>query len=331
LVTGGAGYIGSQTAKALAQEGDQPVLLDNLSTGHRWAARWGKLVEGDLSDGDLVRRILVEHQATAVIHFAASALVGESMISPRQYFWNNVVNTLRLLDAMQDAEVKCIVFSSSAAVYGIPETTPIPEEHSQRPINPYGETKLMIERALNWYGEAYGLRWIALRYFNACGADFDGEVGEDHLPETHLIPLVIRAALGQSPYVEVYGNDYPTPDGTAIRDYIHVVDLAEAHVRALRHLLNGGESGALNLGTGNGLSVRRVIAAVDRVVDTARRQGLAVPNDRVPVRDTARRAGDPPSLVADPSRAYRILGWTPHHSDIESIVQSAWDWHVKHV
>jgi UDP-arabinose 4-epimerase len=331
LVTGGAGYIGSQTAKALLKEGYQPVLLDNFSSGHRWAARWAKLVEGDLSDVDLVRRTLVEQKATAVVHFAASIIVGESVVSPRKYFWNNLVNTLKLLDAMLDAEVKHIVFSSSAAVYGTPETTPIPEEHPLRPINPYGESKLMMERTLKWYGEAYGLRWMALRYFNACGADLEGELGEEHDPETHLIPLVIQAALGRQPRVEVYGNDYPTPDGTAIRDYIHVVDLAEAHVRALRHLLQGGKSAALNLGTGQGLSVRQVIAAVDRVVETALRQGVAIPHDRVPVHDGPRRAGDPPTLVADSRRAHRILGWAPQRSSLESIVQSAWNWHVKHL
>ncbi|HTG60163.1 MAG TPA: UDP-glucose 4-epimerase GalE [Terriglobia bacterium] len=330
LVTGGAGYIGSQTAKALVQEGYQPVLLDNLSSGHRWAARGGRLVEGDLADVDLVRRTLVEQKATAVIHFAASIQVGESVANPRKYFWNNVVNTLKLLDAMQDAEVKHIVFSSSAAVYGTPETTPIPEEHPQRPINPYGESKLMMERALKWYGDAYGLRWMALRYFNACGADLGSEVGEDHNPETHLIPLVIQAALGRRPFVEVYGNDYPTPDGTAVRDYIHVVDLAEAHVRALRHIFQGGESAALNLGTGQGLSVREVIAAVDRVVAAAQRQGLAIHHDRVPVRDGPRRAGDPPFLVADSRHARRVLGWAPQRSDLDTIVQSAWNWHLKH-
>jgi len=312
------------------QEGYQPVLLDNLSSGHRWAARGGRLVEGDLADVDLVRRTLVEQKATAVIHFAASIQVGESVANPRKYFWNNVVNTLKLLDAMQDAEVKHIVFSSSAAVYGTPETTPIPEEHPQRPINPYGESKLMMERALKWYGDAYGLRWMALRYFNACGADLGSEVGEDHNPETHLIPLVIQAALGRRPFVEVYGNDYPTPDGTAVRDYIHVVDLAEAHVRALRHIFQGGESAALNLGTGQGLSVREVIAAVDRVVAAAQRQGLAIHHDRVPVRDGPRRAGDPPFLVADSRHARRVLGWAPQRSDLDTIVQSAWNWHLKH-
>jgi len=287
-------------------------------------------VEGDLADVDLVRRTLVEQKATAVIHFAASIQVGESVANPRKYFWNNVVNTLKLLDAMQDAEVKHIVFSSSAAVYGTPETTPIPEEHPQRPINPYGESKLMMERALKWYGDAYGLRWMALRYFNACGADLGSEVGEDHNPETHLIPLVIQAALGRRPFVEVYGNDYPTPDGTAVRDYIHVVDLAEAHVRALRHIFQGGESAALNLGTGQGLSVREVIAAVDRVVAAAQRQGLAIHHDRVPVRDGPRRAGDPPFLVADSRHARRVLRWAPQRSDLDTIVQSAWNWHLKH-
>lgn len=287
-------------------------------------------MEGDLADVDLVRRTLVEQKATAVIHFAASIQVGESVANPRKYFWNNVVNTLKLLDAMQDAEVKHIVFSSSAAVYGTPETTPIPEEHPQRPINPYGESKLMMERALKWYGDAYGLRWMALRYFNACGADLGSEVGEDHNPETHLIPLVIQAALGRRPFVEVYGNDYPTPDGTAVRDYIHVVDLAEAHVRALRHIFQGGESAALNLGTGQGLSVREVIAAVDRVVAAAQRQGLAIHHDRVPVRDGPRRAGDPPFLVADSRHARRVLGWAPQRSDLDTIVQSAWNWHLKH-
>ena len=329
LVTGGAGYIGSQTAKTLLQEGYQPILLDNFSSGHRWAARWGRLVEGDVSDVDLVRRTLMEQKATAVIHFAASILVGESVTNPRKYFWNNVVNTLKLLDAMQDAGVKHIVFSSSAAVYGTPESTPIPEEHPQRPINPYGESKLMMERTLRWYGEAYGLRWMALRYFNACGADLGGELGEEHNPETHLIPLVILAALGRRPCAEIYGNDYPTPDGTAIRDYIHVMDLAEAHVRALRHILQGGESAALNLGTGQGLSVRQVVAAVDHAVEAAQRQGLAIPHDRVPVRDGPRRAGDPPSLVADPRRACRVLGWSAQRSGLDAIVQSAWNWHVK--
>ena len=318
LVTGGAGYIGSHTAKVLARAGYEPVVLDDLSSGHRWAVKWGPLVEGSLADSDLIRTTLTGHKIEAVIHFAASLLVAESMTNPQKYFWNNVVNTLRLLDAMLTVGTRHLVFSSSAAVYGVPQTVPIPEDHPKNPINAYGETKLSMERAIHWYGLAYGIRWMALRYFNAAGADLGGELGEDHDPETHLIPLVIQAALGQRPAVEVYGTDYATPDGTAIRDYIHVADLAEAHVRALRHILAGGESGALNLGTGQGRSVREVIASVGRMCD-----------GRVPFRDAARRAGDPPSLVADPRRAAQVLAWKPQYSDLDSVVQSAWKWHAR--
>lgn len=317
LVTGGAGYIGSHTAKALAASGFAPIMLDDFSTGHRWAAKWGELIEGGLENTDFISRIIKERQITAVIHFAASLLVGESMVQPQKYFWNNVVNTLRLLDAMLQTGVKHIVFSSSAAVFGIPEKVPIPEDHPLRPINPYGETKVMMERTMHWYGSAYGLRSVALRYFNAAGADPKGEIGEDHYPETHLIPLVIQATLGQRPFVEIYGTDYATPDGTAIRDYIHVTDLAEAHVLALRYLIDGGESTAMNLGTSRGYSVREVIAAVERCSG----------GRKVPFRDAPRRQGDPPSLVADASRAGKVLGWQPRFSDIDTIVQSAWNWH----
>ena len=317
LVTGGAGYIGSHTAKALAASGSAPIILDDFSTGHRWAAKWGELIEGGLENTDFISRIMKERQITAVIHFAASLLVGESMVQPQKYFWNNVVNTLRLLDAMLQTGVKHIVFSSSAAVFGIPEKVPIPEDHPLRPINPYGETKVMMERTMHWYGSAYGLRSVALRYFNAAGADPKGEIGEDHYPETHLIPLVIQATLGQRPFVEIYGTDYATPDGTAIRDYIHVTDLAEAHVLALRYLIDGGESTAMNLGTSRGYSVREVIAAVERCSG----------GRKVPFRDAPRRQGDPPSLVADASRAGKVLGWQPRFSDIDTIVQSAWNWH----
>ena len=316
LVTGGAGYIGSHTCKGLARAGYEPVVLDNLSSGHRWAVKWGPLVEGDLADTDLIKQVIKDHHIEAVLHFAASLYVGESMIEPRKYFWNNVVNTLRLLDAMLETGVKRLVFSSSAATYGNPSIVPIPENHPCVPANPYGESKLFTERAMQWYGLAYGLCWVALRYFNAAGADLDGELGEEHDPETHLIPLVIQAALGRRPYVEVYGTDYPTPDGTAIRDYIHIVDLADAHVRALRHLEAGGEGEALNLGTGEGHSVREVIQAVGRLCD-----------GRVPVRDAPRRPGDPPVLLADPSRANKDLGWQPQHPDLDSIVRSAWNWH----
>jgi UDP-arabinose 4-epimerase len=318
LVTGGAGYIGSQTAKALALAGHEPVVYDNLSSGHRWAVKWGASVEGDLADTHLLATTLRAHRIEAVLHFAASIQVSESVENPRKYFWNNVVNTLRLLDAALDEGVQAIVFSSSAAVYGNPERVPIPEDHPTRPASPYGETKLMMERALEAYGAAYGLRWVALRYFNAAGADLDGELGEEHHPESHLIPLVIQAALGRRPHVEVFGTDYPTPDGTAIRDYIHIVDLADSHVRALEYLARGGESVVLNLGTGTGHSVREVIAAVGRMCD-----------GKVPFRDAPRRAGDPPILVADPARARQVLNWKPQHPDLDDIVQSAWKWHKK--
>jgi UDP-arabinose 4-epimerase len=316
LVTGGAGYIGSHTTKALAGAGHEVVVLDNFSTGHRWAVKWGPCVEGDLADAALVTSALKTYGIDAVMHFAASIQVGESVRDPKKYFWNNVVNTLRLLDAMIATGVPHIVFSSSAAVYGNPEKVPIPEEHPTRPVNPYGETKLMMERALEAYGAAYGLRWTALRYFNAAGADPDGELGEEHDPESHLIPLVIRAALGRSPYVEVYGSDYPTPDGTPIRDYIHITDLADAHVKALEYLARGGESVALNLGTGKGHTVREVVAAVGRLCEGP-----------VPFRDAPRRAGDPPALVADPSKAISFLGWEPRFPDLAAIVESAWKWH----
>jgi UDP-arabinose 4-epimerase len=318
LVTGGAGYIGSQTAKALAQAGHEIVVLDNLSAGHRWAVKWGPCVEGDLADAALVTAALKTYGIDAVMHFAASIQVGESVLDPKKYFWNNVVNTLRLLDAMTETGVAHIVFSSSAAVYGDPEKVPIPEDHPTRPVNPYGDTKLMMERALKWYGAAYGLRWTALRYFNAAGADPDGELGEEHDPESHLIPLVIRAALGRSPYVEVYGTDYATADGTAIRDYIHIVDLAEAHVKALEYLARGGESMALNLGTGQGHSVREVIAAVAKVA-----------GGNVPTRGASRRAGDSPALVADPTKAMSVLNWKPKLSGLDQIVESAWRWHSR--
>jgi UDP-glucose-4-epimerase GalE len=318
LVTGGAGYIGSHTAKALAKAGHEPHVLDNLSSGHRWAAKWGPLLEWDLADTEMLPQFLENERVEAVLHFAACLLVGESIQEPRKYFWNNVVNTLHLLDAMLEAGVKQIVFSSSAAVYGNPQEVPIPEDHPKEPVNPYGETKLAMERALKWYGNAYGLKWVALRYFNAAGADPDGELGECHDPEAHLIPLTIQAALGQRPLVEIYGTDYPTPDGTAIRDYIHVTDLADAHVRALDYLADGGESRALNLGTGQGNSVREVINSVGRISPRP-----------VPFREGPRREGDPPVLVADASHAGKILGWKPQHSRLDAIIQSAWNWHSK--
>lgn len=318
LVTGGAGYIGSHTAKSLAIAGHQPIVIDNLSYGHEWAVQWGPFERGDLGDVEWLRSVFGRHRIEAVIHFAASAYVGESMTDPRKYFRNNTVNTLNLLDVMLAHGVRQFVFSSTCATYGIPEQVPIDESHPQRPVNPYGESKLMVERILHWYGHAYGLTSVPLRYFNASGADPDGEIGEDHDPETHLIPLVIDAARGTRPAVGVFGTDYPTPDGTAIRDYIHVTDLADAHVRALEYLVRGGTSTAVNLGTGRGHSVREVIETVERVSGR-----------RVPRTDSPRRAGDPPQLVADARRAGDVLGWSPRYAALETIVEHAWRWHSR--
>lgn len=318
LVTGGAGYVGSHACKALAAAGLVPVTYDNLSRGHREAVRWGPLVEGDLHDRACLAEAFRVHRPAAVMHFAAFAYVGESVGDPEMYYRNNVGGTLTLLSAMREAGIGRIVFSSTCATYGNPAEVPIRETTPQRPVNPYGETKLAIERALHWYG-AYGLRAVALRYFNAAGDDPDGEIGEDHDPETHLIPLVLRAALGQAGPVSLFGTDYPTPDGTPIRDYIHVVDLADAHVRALRYLAAGGDSAAFNLGTGHGHSVREVIAAVETA------SGRAVPQ-----REAARRPGDPPELIADPALAKRTLGWEPRYSELPSIVRTALHWHERH-
>ena len=315
LVTGGAGYVGSHACKALAGAGYRPIVYDNLSRGHREAVRWGPLIEGDLNDTDQVAAALQTHRVTAVMHFAAFAYVGESVAEPETYYRNNVGGTLALLEAMRRTGTGAIVFSSTCAVYGSPERLPIDEATPKLPLNPYGETKLAVERALHWYAGAYGLRFAALRYFNAAGADPEGEIGEDHDPETHLIPRVLRAALGTGEPVEVYGSDYPTADGTAIRDYIHVADLGDAHVRALGYLGAGGENGAMNLGTGEGCSVRQVIAAVERIAGRA-----------VPFREAARRPGDPPELVADPALARARLGWEPHHSDLDTIIRTALDW-----
>jgi UDP-glucose-4-epimerase GalE len=318
LVTGGAGYIGSHTAKALARAGYRPVTYDSLVYGHRHAVKWGPFVEGDIADTAKLERVIKEEAIDAVVHFAAFAYVGESVTKPEIYFQNNVVGSLSLLDAMRHTNVKPIVFSSTCATYGMPDRMPITEETLQRPINPYGETKLMIERALAWYGPAHDIRSVSLRYFNACGADPEGEIGEEHDPETHLIPLILDAALGKRAAIDVYGTDYPTPDGTAVRDYIHVQDLAEAHVKALAYLFEGGETTQVNLGTGTGNSVREVIDAVERVTGRS-----------VPRREVARRAGDPPELVADPTKANRLLGWKPAMSDIDSIIRTAWAWHTR--
>ncbi|MFC1579216.1 UDP-glucose 4-epimerase GalE [Pseudomonadota bacterium] len=316
LVTGGAGYIGSHACKALATAGHNPVAFDNLVYGHPWAVKWGPLVEGDLADREVLQKALRDHRIDAVMHFAAFAYVGESMEDPGKYFRNNVGNTINLLDAMVEEGVKHVVFSSTCATYGMPDAGAIAEDHPQRPVNPYGESKLFIERALHWYGSAHGLSSAALRYFNAAGADPDGELGEEHDPETHLIPLVIQAALGQRPEVQIFGTDYPTPDGSAVRDYIHVTDLAAAHVSAIDRLAEGGDSFAVNLGTGMGHSVKEVIAAVEEV------SGRKVNASECP-----RRPGDPPALVAEPGLAAQLLNWTPRYSSLETIVTTALQWH----
>ena len=315
LIVGGAGYIGSQTAKAVAAAGLEPVVFDNLVYGHEWAVKWGPLVRGDLADRALLVDVMERHRVDAVIHFAAYAYVGESVTNPRKYYDNNVAGSLSLLNAMLDAGVRDIVFSSTCATYGEPQKVPIAEDHPQNPVNPYGETKLAVEKMLTWYAGAYDLRFAALRYFNAAGADPDGEVGEDHDPETHLIPLAIAAALGARGALDVYGTDYPTPDGTAIRDYIHVADLADAHLRALDRLRAGGTQLRLNLGTGRGHSVREVVTAVGKVAGRA-----------VPFREIGRRAGDPPVLVADNRTATEILGWKPRLPELEVIVEHAFRW-----
>lgn len=316
LVTGGAGYIGSHACKVLARAGYRPVAFDNLSRGHREAVRWGPFVEGDLADRARLSAAIAEHRVGAVMHFAAYAYVGESIVDPALYYRNNLAGTLSLLEAMRETGIDEIVFSSTCAIYGIPDRVPIREDLPPHPVNPYGETKLAIERALHWYGAAYGMRSVALRYFNAAGADPEGDIGECHEPETHLVPLVLQAAIGQQPAIDIYGTDYPTPDGTAIRDYVHVHDLAIAHLRALERLRAGGASASVNLGSGSGHSVREVIAAAE-----------AISGRKVAARAAPRRPGDPPALVADPSLAAEILGWRAQHSDLDTIIRTSLAWH----
>jgi len=315
LVAGGAGYIGSQTCKALAQAGFLPVVLDSLDTGHAPSVKWGPLHQGDLRDKALIAELVGRYRIRGAMHFAAFSLVGESVKDPLKYYDNNVGAATAFTRALIEGGVEAFVFSSTAAVYGNPETSPIPETHPTRPINPYGASKLAFESALRWIGEAHPFRWNALRYFNAAGADPEGETGESHEPETHLIPNLIKAALGAGPPLTVFGEDYPTPDGTPIRDYIHVVDLAQAHVLAIRALLAGGESGVMNVGTGQGVSVKQVIEAAERVL------GVRVPRTVGP-----RRPGDPPHLVADAGLLGRRLGWRAERSDLETIIADALRW-----
>jgi UDP-arabinose 4-epimerase len=318
LVTGGAGYVGSHACKRLAEDGFTPVAFDNLSAGHRWAVRWGPLVEGDIADGAALRRAIAQHRPAAVMHFAGSIAVEESVRDPLGYYENNVGATLTLLEAMREAGLDKLVFSSSAAVYGVPQRVPLQESHPLAPISPYGASKAMVERMLEDFAAAYGFAAVSLRYFNAAGADEGGEIGEAHDPETHLIPRVLDAALGRGE-VAIYGEDYDTPDGSCVRDYVHVGDLADAHVLALRYLVEGGRATRLNLGSGRGASVREVVAAAERVTGRT-----------VPVKPGPRRAGDQPVLVADPAGARALLGWQPGRSAIERVVGDAWRWHQRH-
>ncbi|MBN2199947.1 MAG: UDP-glucose 4-epimerase GalE [Candidatus Aminicenantes bacterium] len=318
LVTGGAGYVGSHTVKALARAGHDPVVLDNFSTGRRELVRSRVVIEADLADPSALRRAFEGEKFQAVLHFASRIEVGESVADPQTYYAHNLVGGLNLLQAMREAGVKRFVFSSSAAVYGVPRETPIDETHPLRPVNPYGRTKLFFENILEDFDRAYGLQSISLRYFNAAGADPEGELGEMHDPESHLIPNVLLSALGRNDGLSLYGTDFPTPDGTAVRDYVHVTDLARAHVLALENLSSGGRSDALNLGTGRGHSVLEVIKKAEEVA------GRPIPFIRRPP-----RPGDVAFLVASRTKAERALGWKPELSDLETILRTAWRWHLK--
>jgi len=316
LVTGGAGYIGCHTAKELLKQGFEVVVFDNLSNGKKEFVLGGELIVGDLLDKDAVRRVFRSGDIAAVLHFASLIQVGESYLDPRKYYGQNLISSLNLLEAMLEAGVRSFIFSSSAAVYGTPLHIPIPEDHPLLPFNPYGQTKFFVEKILQDYDRAYGMKFISLRYFNAAGADPDGEMGEMHNPETHLIPNILLAILGKKEYLEIYGTDFPTPDGTAVRDYIHVTDLSSAHVLALQKLLASSQSEFINLGTNKGYSVREVIAKSEELT-----------GKKVPSRSKSRRQGDVPVLLASKEKAERLLGWKLRYSEIETIIETAWKWH----
>jgi UDP-glucose 4-epimerase len=318
LVTGGAGYIGSVATEDLRKQGEEVIVIDNLVYGHRNAIDSSvPFYEGNIGDKDLIRKILSENEIEACMHFSAYAYVGESVEQPQKYYENNFVQTLNLLNLLIENSVKKFIFSSTCATYGEPQYIPIDEKHPQNPVNPYGMTKFMVEKVLQDYDAAYDLKFVSLRYFNACGAS--GGCGEDHDPETHLIPLVLFAAQGRRDSISIFGDDYPTPDGTAIRDYIHISDLSQAHLLALEHLRKGGDSEFINLGNGTGFSVKEVVEAAQKIT------GREIKAEIAP-----RRAGDPSRLVADAEKARKILGWKPQFPEIEKIIESAWAWHEAH-
>jgi len=316
LVTGGAGYIGSQVCKTLAKAGFLPIAYDNLSTGHAYAVKWGQFVEADLADREALNGTFQKFQPKAVLHFAASALVVESMADPGKYYRNNLAGSLSLLDAMQSNRVPYLIFSSTCAIYGQPKFVPLTEAHPPGPINPYGRSKWMVEQMIADFEAAFGIRSVALRYFNVAGADLETEIGENHTPETHLIPSVIQAALGVRKEIVVYGTEFPSRDGSAVRDYIHVQDLADAHVSALKWLIENKKSAQINLGTGTGHSVLEIIEAVQKFCGKP-----------LPIRLEQARVGEPSNLTADNSRAKELLGWTPKRSDLPTLIESAWKWH----
>lgn len=318
LVCGGAGYIGSHMAAYLLENGHNVVIVDNLTTGHKESILNNKLYVGDLRDEDFLNKVFDENKIDAVIDFAANSLVGESVANPLKYFDNNIQSVVKLLEAMKNHDVKYIVFSSTAATYGEPDNIPILEGDKTFPTNPYGESKLAVEKILKWCDNAYGIKYTALRYFNACGAHISGNIGEDHNPETHLIPLILQVALGKRDKIMIYGDDYDTEDGTCVRDYVHVSDLASAHLLALERLKNGGKSAIYNLGNGKGFSVKQVVEATRKVT------GI---NIKAEIGE--RRAGDPGTLIASSDRAILELGWKPKFNSLETIIETAWKWHIK--
>jgi UDP-glucose-4-epimerase GalE len=316
LVTGGAGYIGSHACKELARLGYLPITYDNLSTGHRYAVQWGPLIQADLADTKALDLAFFKYKPKAVLHFAGSSILMESVYDPKIYYRNNVCNTVHLLEAMKKHDSRFLVFSSTCASYGIPDQIPITEEHPQNPISPYGKSKWMIEQILQDFEQAYSIHSVSLRYFNAAGADFDLEIGEHHEQETHIIPLAIFTALGMRELITIYGNDFPTFDGTAIRDYIHVADLASAHVSALEWMFKNEQSNVINLGTSNGFSVKQIIQAVEEFSESS-----------ISVAIEKKRQGEPAVLIADTTKAKNLLNWNPRHSDLSTIIQTAWKWH----